>query len=70
MSEYKIEKNLPYPSCPYPRNMKYPWDKMEVGDSFEVERYELPNATSAGHNYGRRNEKKFSSRGNRIWRIE
>lgn len=35
MAEIKIEKGIPIPTRP-PRPLKYPLDKMEIGDSFFV----------------------------------
>ena len=72
MPKYKIEKDIPIPSRPYPVNVKYPWADMKVGDSFLVgeDKTTIAKATAASHNYGRRHGKKFSMRGNRIWRIK
>ena len=36
MSEIKIEKNIPVPVSYTKNNLKYPFDKMEVGDSFFI----------------------------------
>ena len=68
---FKIEKGKPLP----PRNARYPFSEMEIGDSIYV-----PNQTTRGavgqaaRNYGHRNGVKFATRtddkGVRIWRIE
>lgn len=36
MSEFKIEKNVPVPVSYTKNNLKYPFDQMEVGDSFFI----------------------------------
>ncbi len=36
MSGFKIEKNVPLPGRTAARNNRYPFDDMEVGDSFHV----------------------------------
>ena len=33
---YKIEKNIPIPSIPKKNLLKYPFNEMEIGDSFFV----------------------------------
>lgn len=38
---YEIEKGIPIPEKAH-ANCKYPWDKMEVGDSFVVPRNVKP----------------------------
>lgn len=35
MTEITIEKGIPIP--PKSRRSKYPWEQMEIGDSFQVE---------------------------------
>ena len=34
MSQVKIDKGIPFPAETRGNASKYPWDKMEVGDSF------------------------------------
>jgi len=70
--EYKIEKNIEKKktSC-----QKYPFDKMEVGDSFEFNKQERTEIATAAAQYAKRNGVKFSSKKQdegkvRIWRIK
>lgn len=69
---FKIEKKIPVPFS----SSKYPFGKMEVGDSFFIKEKEvvLNSVSSAAHHYGKHNNKKFSIRkaenGYRIWRIK
>lgn len=49
--KYIIEKNIPIPDK---SNRKYPWDKMEVGDSFLINEYspaKLNNVMSSSKMY-------------------
>jgi uncharacterized protein (DUF2249 family) len=69
---YEIEKGIPMPkSSEY--EAKYPFAKMEVGDSFRVEE-RRESVASAARSYGCRIGKKFSVRkeegGMRIWRVK
>jgi hypothetical protein len=69
---YEIEKGIPIPrSSEY--EAKYPFSKMEVGDSFSVEE-RRESVASAARSYGCRVGKKFSIRkegnGMRIWRVK
>lgn len=82
MTEFKIEKNVPPPAAR--SRVKYPWDKMQPGDSFfvacedEEERKKLCNRMSASASNFKRsmplNDRKFLVRqvegGVRAWRIE
>jgi len=68
----KIEKNIPLLS----RRCKYPFPKMDVGDSIFIDGKTTREATArrAASLYGSRNKKKFACRkvegGVRIWRIK
>ena len=75
MEEYKIEKNIPL------IKNRYPFNEMEVGDSIKVtgDRKKINSARSSSTLYGKRNNKKFTSRQEhsdpgemsvRIWRVE
>ena len=68
MSKYKVDKNIPMPPPLY--LSVYPWRDMEVGDSFKFEDEEKQKISDSAYSYGRRNNKKFAIRGNRVWRIE
>jgi hypothetical protein len=67
----KIDKNIAFPTT---ARTSYPFDEMEVGDSFVViDQAKFEGARVAAYNHGVRKEKKFASRrvteGVRIWRI-
>jgi len=69
--EFQIEKNVPIPEG-HGRGtpLKYPWNKMEIGDSIVV-----PSKTGqqSALKYGQRYSLKFRTRkvdgGYRIWRV-
>ena len=66
--EIKIEKGIPIP--PFGRRAIYPWEAMEVGDSFLASKY--TNTTIAGRVYA---PKRFSYRKQpdgsyRVWRVK
>jgi len=56
------------------RREKYPWSKLDVGQSFFVEGVPLRSMSSTASHAGRRNKKKFIARepdgGVRVWRYE
>ena len=70
----KIEKNVPMePRC------RYPFGDMKIGDSFFIERDNLPKSGRSAlqtysHLYGKRNKMRFAIRaqddGFRCWRTE
>ena len=65
---FKIEKNVPF------AERKYPFNKMEVGDSFEVPAVLWLTARTSATQFGRRHNRKFAARltgpdTGRIWRI-
>lgn len=77
MQAYSIRKNVPIPK---PRNgaLKYPWDKMEIGDSVQFGREDhteerLSSIQNAARQYGARHDRSFVSRTDdnclTIWRI-
>ena len=49
--------------------LKYPFDKLLVGHSFDVSEDQKLSARRAAHQYGERHGQKFRTRGRRIWRI-
>lgn len=72
--EFKIEKGIPLPPV-RKRLIKYPLDKMEVGDSILVCEPDPSRIRSTIWQFGRRNKIKFVSRAEhegaiRIWRVE
>ena len=69
---YEIENNVEIPEPKRYRNSKYPFDQMEIGQSFKVEG---KNPSSAVSQQNKRNpEKRFIVRregcGFRVWRVE
>lgn len=68
----KIDKDVPVP--PFKRALKYPFDKMEVGDSFMVKGVKRENLAVTAAKYGKKSGKAFLVRdiegGVRCWRIE
>lgn len=79
MSDYKIEKNVPIPYIVRKYGGKYPWEEMEIGDSFVIEN---PNLNARGYTQSyigqpniRYAPKRFSQhvqkdKSARVWRIE
>jgi len=70
---YKIEKNIPAPG-PAPQSIrKYPFDKMQIGDSFFVpggnQNSIATSATNQLNRYGRRYTTRKMDGGVRVWRI-
>lgn len=81
--EIIIEKNIPIsPDGRGVRSFRYPFSKMEVGDSFQVEfvkkKKSAPSASSSAFLYGKRTNTKWTSRVSkvdgkhfvRVWRIK
>jgi hypothetical protein len=73
VSDYKIEKNVPIPKG-YART-KYPFSKMEVGDSFVVEDVNYNRVRQAAYSYSFRNDIKLSVKRGldgkfHCWRVE
>lgn len=73
-SEFKIEKGIPAPRYSKGRGLKYPFDKMEVGDSFLATGSKPHVVSSCASNFGKKNSKKFVTRivdgGVRVWRAQ
>lgn len=71
---FNIEKDIPLPE-PRGARTKYPFEEMEIGDSFLFDKKQVNLIHFAKSQYGRRNNKKFSVRRinndeYRCWRIE
>lgn len=68
----KIEKGIPVPKVGDAMR-KFPFDQMEVGDSFLINGAEPGKVSGAAYHYGRTHQKKFSIQktedGHRCWRI-
>lgn len=67
MYEIKIESDVAAPSKG--AWMRYPWDKMQPGDSADFGA-SAKRAHDAARKWGASHGAKFSRRGTRIWRIE
>ena len=73
---FKIEDGYEIPAerQPRKRRAKYPWNELNVGQSFFVEGAPLRSMTSTASHAGRRYGKKFVVRladgGVRVWRYE
>tara|TARA_R110000787_G_scaffold43783_1_gene107253 strand:+ start:31568 stop:31813 length:246 start_codon:yes stop_codon:yes gene_type:complete len=64
MKQSAIEKGDPIPEIE-PRNNKYSFHKMKVGEHFTMEEFtpdDVQRVRVAACNYGRRNDKKFITR--------
>ncbi len=75
MSEFTIEKGIPVPKMTGAgRKTKYPFESMQVGDSFFVKDGTVKTLSRSCGTYGKRLERKFTSRtvdgGARVWRVE
>lgn len=72
--EVKIDQGIPIPNagCGHGRK-RYPWDKMEVGDSFLHESEKPSSVSGQASMAGSRLGFKFSTRkteeGYRVWRV-
>lgn len=70
-----IEKGIPIPNTKG-RKSKYPFDKMEVGDSFKLKDVPKNTVLNAANSWAKRNKKKvkftirFIDNVTRIWRIK
>lgn len=69
---YEIEKDVPVPRH---LNVKYPFEKMEIGDSFTESLKKRNRIASAAMTYGLRNDVKFTVRKInddtlRVWRVK
>jgi hypothetical protein len=74
MSDYKIEKGIKIPKNSKGVGLKYPFDKLKVGDSFAVGIDEMDKAKRTAYLYARRHGIKIETRaiegGARIWRTK
>ena len=68
----QIERNVPIPEIPQGRRPSYPWAKMEVGDSFVVDKpIEFRSIASRdGTRTGRQFSCKREGVGWRVWRVK
>lgn len=74
--KFKIEDGIAIPAerQPRTRRAKYPWNELEVGQSFFVEGSSARSMGSTASHAGRRLKRKFIARstegGVRVWRYE
>jgi hypothetical protein len=69
---YKIESNIPPPEVGK-HNVKYPWKKLKIGDSFLVKHpcASIPSqASTIGPRIGMKFVTRSSPEGVRVWRVE
>ena len=68
---YEIDKNVPLP--PFTRGARFPYEQLEVGDSFYVEGGKLSSICNSNYRVGKRLQAKFTARqedsGVRVWRV-
>lgn len=80
MNDIKIEKGVPIPALERPRvrasrGTKYPWDQLEIGDSFEFDGF-LKHARTLASRRKRKDSRNYAVRRDpmsgvvRIWRVE
>lgn len=70
---FEVEKDIPLPKTRQ-KLKKYPWDSMEIGDSFLVPKTEGKNARASAYASGFKSGRKYASRlqkdgTTRIWRL-
>jgi hypothetical protein len=72
----QVENSHPIPDIERHHLMKYPWDTMKLGQSFDFDLRNYNRITTTAYSYGRRHERRFTVRtidrkANlcRIWRV-
>ena len=66
----QVDKEIPIPKPATGNKAKYPWETMEIGDSFlSVTRTMRSIASSAGKRYGKKFVVRKCPEGFRIWRV-
>lgn len=75
VNEFHIEKGIPVPKMTGAgRKTKYPFESMEVGDSFFIKDTKVKTISRTCCQHGKRLSRKFASRtvdgGVRVWRTE
>jgi hypothetical protein len=69
---FTIEDDVPLPPTQRAGTL-YPWDQLQVGQSFEVPGGNLASLSSGAHKAGKTRGKKFVARptdaGCRVWRV-
>lgn len=75
IKEYQIEKNVELPNK-FTQGVKYPFDQMEVGDSFAFNYEEEKRVSANAYNFKKNNPgrkftvRKLSDAQGRCWRVE
>ena len=62
MGKYKIEKNIPLIRRRKDTPYKYPWDKMEVGDSFSFNKEEANAVSTSARHQNKKNKSQGSDK--------
>lgn len=75
MTKYKVDKNIPIPEKTIFCNRKYPFNEMQIGDSFLVKNKSMPVVSAAKSGFVKKNPNyQFTMRkvkdGIRVWRIK
>jgi len=73
MSEFKVEKGIPFPDDRKTRNRRFPWKQLDVGDSFFVPEVTVKSICGSLAYARKSTQYAFSCRavegGIRVWRI-
>lgn len=73
MTTITIDKNVPVPKSVAGRHSKYPWDALEINDSFFIADRTTKKFASTVYGVSKRTGKKFTCRavdgGVRVWRL-
>jgi len=68
---YEIEKNVPIPECQ--KAGRFPYEELDVNDSFRVEGVKLQSVCNSNYRANKRLGRKFVARvdgdGVRVWRV-
>ena len=79
MSAVQIDKGIPMPDRPHGRanngrSRRWPWDEMELGDSFLATDATQNSISAAGNNASKRTGHKYTTSkcrdGVRVWRVK
>ena len=78
-TEFQVQKGIEIPERgPLSRSCIYPWNKMEIGDSFFLPNYKISQVSSGACAAGKRYGKMYITRtliendikGVRVWRVK
>lgn len=69
---YEIEKNVPIP--PSQKAGRFPYEELDVGDSFKVSGIKLQSVCNSNYRAWKKTGRKFTARqeedGVRVWRVQ